>query len=221
MTKMYILALMQVFATTANFVKLIAFAIIIGAEDNDESLSQLILLLLISSSFITFFRVSRPYLTRHELALALLAEGADIVTFILGVCLILGPSTNKSFRRNLGLGMLWIEGIAFGLLLFEKFLTISMFIGEQLLEKIRNRSVRKARAENLTNALWKVMTTHPGYLEKKYSHRWMLCVLGKGLTGRVLVSDERKFLKKKSKKQNQFSFKAAASFIKDSTKFIR
>lgn len=201
--------------------KLIIFAIIIGAEDNDESLSQLVILLILSSGFVVFFRVSRPYLTRYELALAILAEVADIVTFILGVCLILGPELDRGYRRNLGLGMLWIEGIAFGLILLERFLVIALFLGEQVLEQLRKRSVKKPEPANLMNALWKVLAKHPGYLKRKFFHRWMVLTLGKGLTGRVLVSDERKLLEKKLKKKKQFSFGSAASFVKSSTKIIR
>lgn len=179
--------------TAANYVKLIIFAVVIGAEENDESSSQLVFLLLVATGFTLFLRVSRPYMVRIELALAMLAETADIVTFILGLSLIIGPVSNPSFRKSVGLGMLWTEGIAFGVMVGEKLLEVLIKVYEKLSKRIEDKRFEKSKGAQLASALQSVLLSHPGYLERKFSHRWMVRSLGRGLGGRVLLGDEVKF----------------------------
>lgn len=182
--------------TAANYVKLIIFAVVIGAEENDESFSQLVFLLLVATAFTLFLRVSRPYMARIELALAMLAESADIVTFVLGLSLILGPVSNPMFRKHIGLGMLWTEGLALGVTVFEKLMEALIKIHEKVSILVEKKKFEKSKGAELASVLQSVLRTHPVYLGRKFGHRWMVRALGRGLAGRMLVGEEVKFARK-------------------------
>ncbi|CAD7696691.1 unnamed protein product [Ostreobium quekettii] len=95
-----------------------------GEEDHD-SLAQVVVLLLASTSFFVFLRVTRPNLVRKDLAVALVAEFADMASFTLTLILFI-PAMDTKWRRDaIGVCMAVIQGVAFLVSFFEKFGLIS------------------------------------------------------------------------------------------------
>jgi len=130
--------------------KLVFLGVLVKADDDNESLPQLLILLCTSIVVLGLLRFTQPYIRRLDLALALLAEVADITVFTLAIVLLTSTGEEQSVRRNIGISMIVLEGGTMVLIFIEK---ASMLCGHfssvrntvrSYLQKKKDKSINEA-----------------------------------------------------------------------------
>ncbi|CAD7694728.1 unnamed protein product, partial [Ostreobium quekettii] len=178
---------LQILTRPLDYMKIVLLGCLVGGVDSDNSMAQVIALFCISLLALLLTRLSRPFPSRLDMAVTLLAEAADVVTFALGIVLLAGPNEDRDFRLRIGTAMLCVEGVALLTTLVEH-LIIGFGICGWLRGKHREK---KTKPSKFVAVVEKVMMQNTRRLERKYFERWMVKVLRRGLHNRPLRGEER------------------------------
>lgn len=176
---------LQILTRLLDFTKVILLACLIEAVDEGkESMNQILALFVVSAINLVVVRIARPFPSRLDMTVTLLAEGADVVTFFLGIILLLGPNHDREFRIKVGKGMLYAEGGAFLSMVLER-----LCLGAAGLVAASS-ILKKEEMPKMADIVIKAMEHSDGYLARKYGDRWMVKALKRGLHNRPLKREE-------------------------------
>jgi len=106
-------------AFTDSF-KLILLALVCSSELPDMELGQLTFALCLSFGFLVFLRLLRPFRSRGRLAVVLLIEFIDCLTFILAIIAITADKDDQELKEKCGFMMLCSQGVVYLLMVLEK-----------------------------------------------------------------------------------------------------
>ncbi|CAD7704222.1 unnamed protein product [Ostreobium quekettii] len=112
--------------------KLVFFAVLLHGEDEKDNLPQLIVLVVTSTVFFFLIRSTQPFVRRLDMAVALLAEFADIIVFTLAIVLFSATMQTDNRRKNIGITMICFEALAFFALFVEKMFIVVEHVGPGL-----------------------------------------------------------------------------------------
>lgn len=176
---------LQILTRLLDFTKIILLACLIEAVgDGEDSMNQVLALFVVSAINLVVVRIARPFPTRLDMTITVLAEGADVVTFFLGIILLLGPNHDRDFRIKVGKGMLYAEGGAFLSMIIERLCMGAMGL------TVACSIFQKEKIPKMADIVFKAMEHSDGYLAKKYGDRWMVKALKRGLHNRPLRREE-------------------------------
>lgn len=106
-------------AFTDSF-KLILLALVCSSELPDMELGQLTFALCLSFGFLVFLRLLRPFRSRGRLAVVLLIEFVDCLTFILAIIAVTADKDDQELKEKCGFMMLCSQGVVYLLMVLEK-----------------------------------------------------------------------------------------------------
>eukprot|EP00210_Caulerpa_lentillifera_P009355 g8919.t1 len=106
-------------ALTDSF-KLILLALVCTAELHEMEIGQLVFALCLCFGFFVFLRLLRPFRSRARLAVALLIEFVDCVTFILAIVAVSADENDQKLKEKCGFFMLCSQGVVYLLMMMEK-----------------------------------------------------------------------------------------------------
>lgn len=181
---------LQVSGRVLELLKLILMALIVGGDDGDESLTQLIVLLSLSTFYLGILRVFRPNITRWDLAFVMVDEITDVATFALAIVILRDNDSadDADFREGMGIALLCLKGISF----FGEFVDNI----NQIFEVLAFLKAAALKMLKPTPKMYKVVLmavrNDKAYLERKYLDRWMAKTINKGLKNRELAREEKR-----------------------------
>lgn len=176
---------LQILTRLLDFTKIILLACLVSGLGNaEDNLGQILALFVGSTLNLIVIRVARPFPTRLDMTVTMLAEGADVATFFLGIILLAGPNDDKDFRLKVGRGMLLAEGAAFLSLVLERMLMALLGLG------VACTMFKKQKVPKMAEVVLEVMGHYESFLEKKYFDRWMVKALKRGLHNRPVHREE-------------------------------
>ena len=147
-----------------------------GEEDNPASIVALIGASLV---LILLFRIAKPFPSRVDMFMLLLAEVADLIVYTCALFLILGPGTDEDTTDEIGLALLISEAFALLATVLE-YTILSVGFGMEWHDGYKEN--KQFRFFHLVHGL---LMQNEKYLMKKYFDRWMVRTLYRGLHGRI------------------------------------
>lgn len=176
---------LQILTRLLDFTKIILLACLVsGLSNSEDNMGQILALFVGSTLNLIVIRVARPFPTRLDMTVTMLAEGADVVTFFLGIILLIGPNNDSEFRLNVGRGMICAEGAAFLSMVLERLLMASLGLG------MACTILKGQKVPKMAEVVLAAMGHYDRFLERKYFDRWMVKVLKRGLHNRPVRREE-------------------------------
>lgn len=153
--------------------------IVAGVGNSEDNMSSILALISITLTLILLFRIAKPFPSRLDMLMLLLAEVADLIVYTCALFMVMGPATTEETNRNIGLALLFSEAFALLATVLE-YAVLSLGLSMEAHEEWRNRKQRK-----FFNLVHKILMSNERYLERKYLDRWMVKTLLRGLYGRI------------------------------------
>eukprot|EP00210_Caulerpa_lentillifera_P004930 g4704.t1 len=177
----------QLFFRVFDLLKLVLMGFLVGSIENTaNNEGQVITLLVISCLMITLMRITKPFLTRLDMAVGMLCEAADV--FVLTLLLIIlstNPRTDRSRFEQIGVAMMVVQCVALAVMVLRHAVsTMSVSITCAYYIRNQNQKTQQIRLVSL------IARCCPMYLERKYFDVWMVKTLHKGLNGRRVKASE-------------------------------
>ncbi|DBA93931.1 TPA: hypothetical protein ACH3X3_013969 [Trebouxia sp. C0006] len=183
---------LQGYAKLIGVLKVVVYALLLNGISSSTSIAQVIALMVLSMTHLLFLRFIQPLCERGELAVQLVAEICDVGVFVCGLVLILGDSSNDTFRLTLGLIMLGLKGVGF-LCAFVWTFYSSLSAAKEFVLRYAWPYIpflAKRPADKFADIVDRVMLQDEHILARKFADRWMAQALGLGLFKRRLYRKE-------------------------------
>lgn len=158
--------------------------IVAGVGNTDDNASSIVALIALSLILILLLRIAKPFPSRWDMFLLLLAELADLIVYTCALFLVLGPDTSEDTEQNIGMALLLSEAFALlGTIIEYSLISVGLSIGtyEGWKERSRNKFFKLVH---------EVLLMDERYLQKKYADKWMVRTLFRGLNGRIPARHE-------------------------------
>ena len=153
--------------------------IVAGVGDTDDNISSIVALIALSLILILLLRIAKPFPSRLDMLMLLLAEVADLIVYTCALFLIIGPDTDEDTDQEIGMALLLSEAFALLALIME-YTILSLGLTMEGYDEWKSSHQHK-----FFDLVHKLMMQNEYYLAKKYSDRWLVRTFSRGLYGRV------------------------------------
>ena len=152
--------------------------IVAGVGDTDDNISSIVALIALSLILILLLRIAKPFPSRLDMLMLLLAEVADLIVYTCALFLIIGPDTDEDTDQEIGMALLLSEAFALLALIME-YSILSLGLTMEGYDEWKSRHQHK-----FFDLVHKLMMQNEHYLAKKYADRWLVRTFSRGLYGR-------------------------------------
>lgn len=131
----------QLFFRVLDLLRLLVMGCLVGSIDNTrDNGGQVIALLVISCLMLALMRLTRPFLSRVDMAVGMLSEAADIFVFTLLLVVLWGSprSDRHPFFEKLGVAMMVVQCVALAVMVL-RYAVSTMSVSITCTSYIRNQ----------------------------------------------------------------------------------